>query len=67
MKTKLGKAVKRNHVKRLIKESYRLNEKRKDGGYNIVFLVRKNCDICEVSYKDIEFDMKKILEEIGIN
>ena len=56
--------MRRNHAKRLIKESYRLNENEIEGGYSIVFLLKKDCDICLISFKDVYMDVKKILNEM---
>ena len=52
-------------MKRLIRESYRLNKKELKGNYNIVFLVKKNSNIYKVQFGEIEADMKKILSKIG--
>lgn len=65
VKTKFGKAVKRNRMKRLIRESYRLNEDNIEKGYSIVFLVKKNLETYEIHFKEIEADIKKILNKIG--
>lgn len=62
IKAKSGKAVKRNRIKRLIKENYRLNEEKCGIGNNIVFLVKKNMKINNISFKDIEIDMIHIFE-----
>ena len=54
---KTGNAVKRNRVKRLIKEFFRLNKKHFPQGYDIVILANK-----DASY----LDFWKIKAEIGI-
>lgn len=51
-------------MKRLIKESYRLNEEKAGVGKSIVFLAKKNLDISKVQYKNIEDDMIEILKKI---
>ena len=65
IKTKIGKAVKRNRIKRLIKESYRLNEDKLKVGKSLVFLVKKNCEIQSLNFKDVEKDIISILEKVG--
>lgn len=63
--TKIGKAVKRNYLKRLIREGYRQNKKDFNSGYNIVFLVKKSINIEEISFVGVQKDILKILNEIG--
>ncbi len=66
---KIAKAVKRNHIKRLVRESYRQEEEKIKTGYKIVFLWKKKAEIQKATFqnikKDIEtiFDKAKIIEE----
>lgn len=64
IKAKAGNAVKRNRVKRLIKESYRLNENMVSTGKSFVFLVKKNQELDSLEFKNIENDIKIILNKI---
>lgn len=57
---KIAKAVKRNHIKRLIREIYRLNENSLNTGYNIIFLWKKGQDVKNATYENIKKDMKNI-------
>ena len=63
---KLAKAVKRNKIKRLIRESYRNIEKDIKIGNSIVFLWKKNVDIKNADYKNIKKDMIKIFDKANI-
>lgn len=63
---KLGKAVKRNRIKRLIRENYRLLEKRILTGYDIVFLAKKNKDISKVNFYNIKNDILQILYQSNL-
>ena len=64
--SKLGKANKRNYVKRLIREVYRQNEEKIKTGYNIVFIWKKQKKIDGVCYVNIQKDIEKIFKEARI-
>lgn len=49
---KVGKAVVRNRVKRLMKESFRLNSEKLKDGYDIVFVARVR--LKESNYIDVD-------------
>lgn len=59
--TKVAKAVKRNRIKRLIRENYRLLEKDISVGYDIIFLWKKNKNILDANFLTIKNDIIKTL------
>lgn len=63
---KIAKAVKRNRIKRLIRENYRLLENNMKTGYNIVFLWKKKVDISNATFSNIRTDIIDIFKRIGI-
>ena len=63
---KIAKAVKRNRIKRLISENYRLMEQKLKTGYNIVFLWKRKVDIKNATFSNIQSDMISIFERMGI-
>lgn len=63
---KVAKAVKRNKIKRLVNENYRLLEDKLNVGYHIVFLWKKKANINDATFYNIKNDMEQILKKIGI-
>lgn len=64
--TKVGKAVRRNYIKRLIRESYRSLENSIKKGYRMVFLWKKKKDSKEASYEVIKKDIEKIFDKANL-
>lgn len=63
---KIAKSVKRNRIKRLIRENYRLLEKDSKVGNSIIILWKKNISIQEATFKNIEIDLKNIFKKANI-
>lgn len=61
---KIGKSVRRNRLKRLIKESYRVHFDLLKEGYDIVFVSRTSKPM--PVFKDILKEMKYLFKKIGI-
>lgn len=64
--TKTCNAVKRNRIKRLIRENYRLLENELNTGYNIVFLWNKKDLVENASFHTIQHDMKQLLKKVDV-
>lgn len=64
--SKITKAVKRNKIKRLIRESYKNIEKNVKISNSIVFLWKKKVNIEEATYENIMKDMKNIIKKANI-
>ena len=64
--SKLGKAIKRNHVKRLIRAAYQDLSYSDDKFYDIVFVWNKKNNIENASYRVILKDLERIFSKIGI-
>ena len=64
--SKICNAVKRNRIKRVIREVYRKLENNINTGNTFVFLWKKNINIDECNYDKVLKDIKKIYNKIGI-
>jgi ribonuclease P protein component len=61
---KVGKSVRRNRLRRLVKENYRQFEARLKRGYHIVFVVRSTPEL--PLFADIQAEMKGLFARAGI-
>ena len=61
---KVGKSVIRNRVKRLLRESYRLNEEKILQGYDIIFIARNTAS--KASYWEIENAMMHLFRKMKL-
>lgn len=64
--SKVAKAVKRNYIKRLIRENYKINEEGLKKGNRIVFLWKKRKPFIEASFAGIKEDMVKIFDKADL-
>ena len=60
---KTAKAVKRNLIKRLIRENYKNIEKSIETGYSIVFLWKKKANVNEANFSNIKEDITTIIDK----
>ena len=63
---KTAKAVKRNHIKRLIRENYKLKEQEIKSGKSIVFLWKKGVDVKNATFENIKNDMDSIIDKLNL-
>lgn len=63
---KIAKAVKRNHIKRLLREGYQLYEKSIKDGYCVVFLWKKRVDVKNANFQNIREDIGRIFDKAGM-
>lgn len=63
---KIGKAVIRNYIKRIFRESYKELENEIKTGKSLVFLCKKKVDIKKINFKNIQEDMKFIFDKANL-
>lgn len=64
--TKICTAVKRNRLKRLIRENYRVLSPKMKKGYNVVFLWNRNVKPEDANFNTIRNDMESIFKKANI-
>lgn len=64
--TKVGKAVQRNMIKRLLRENYKNLEKNIKTGISIVFLWKKTIETSNANFYNIQKDMLTIFDKAKI-
>lgn len=63
---KIAKSVKRNRIKRVMRESYRLLESNISSGNNIVIIWKNNSDMALVNLLNVKDDLEKCLKKADI-
>ncbi len=64
--SKMCNAVKRNRIRRVIRETYRKLEDNINLGNTFVFLWKKKVDIANCNYNNVMKDMKTLFKKMGI-
>lgn len=64
--SKICNAVKRNKIKRLVRESFRINQLDIKNGNTFVFLWKKKIDIKNATFENINKDVIKILKKADV-
>ena len=64
--TKLCNAVKRNYIKRIIREAYYKEQRKLKLGFDIVFLWNKKTPIQDLKFYEIHEEISQIFKEAGL-
>lgn len=62
--TKVGKAVRRNRVRRRIREAYRIHEEKVAPGWDIVVVARVKAAFAP--YSELERELIRLLDKLGV-
>ncbi len=63
---KVGNAIKRNYIKRIIRESYKNVENNIKFGFYLLFVCKSKSDFSSIEYSDIVRDVYYLLKKAGI-
>ena len=63
---KQSKAVKRNKIKRLIRENYKILEPKIEKGYNFLIIINKEKTIENISFYDIQNNFIRTLKKANL-
>ena len=64
--TKIGKAVRRNRIKRLIRESYRYEKNNIKKGKDIVFMWNKSSNMDDINFYIIHEEMIRLFDKANM-
>lgn len=64
--SKQGKSIKRNRIKRLIRENYKEFEPKIKKGTNILIVVNRKKDLKEITFYDVQEDFYRTLKKANI-